>query len=281
MELYVFALLLAGAACHAAWNAIIKLRLQPLDATILISISCGIIALPGLVLFDWPAPRSGLFVIASLAIHFLYYIALAEAYRSGDLGQVYPIARGSAPVLTALISLLVLNEPLGPAGWIGLLTLTSGIGLLSVKGRAGATQLQHRAVGFALLTAVTIAAYSIVDGLGARLSGSALGYASVLFVSDGLMMLAFGFALRGRSLFSSMEKLWPTVLLGGAFSTVSYAIAIWAMTKAPLALVSAVRETSVLFAAVLSVALLKERIVPARLVAAALVVIGLVAIRLR
>lgn len=281
MEWYVFLLLLAGAACHAAWNAMIKLRLEPLDATILISLGTGVIALPFVPFLGMPDPSSWIFMLGSLAIHFLYYIALAEAYRTGDLGQVYPIARGSAPLLTALTSTVVLDEPLGVLGWAGMLTLTSGIILLSFKGRSGVAHLGHRTVVFSLMTATAIAAYSIVDGLGARTSGNALAYAAILFVTDGLMMLVFGFWRRGCTLFHNVEKLWRTLLLGGAFSSVSYAIAIWAMTKAPLALVSAVRETSVLFAAALSVALLKERVLPARVIAACLVVAGLVIIRLR
>ena len=281
MELTVFLLLLGGAACHAAWNAMIKLRLEPLDATILISIGCGLIAAPGLFIFGLPAQASWIFVLASLVIHFLYYITLAEAYRTGDLGQVYPIARGAAPLLTALASTVVLSEPIGLLGWIGLLTLTSGIGLLSIKGQSGLPHLQRRAILFALATAGTVAAYSIVDGLGARLSGSALAYATVLFVGDSLMMLVFGLVRRGRAMFRDVDRLWPTLLIGGAFSTISYAIAIWAMTQAPLALVAAVRETSVLFAALLSVVLLKERVMLVRIVAVVLVVGGLVIIRLR
>ena len=281
MELTVFLLLLGGAACHAAWNVMIKLRLEPLDATILISIGCGLIAAPGLFIFGLPAQASWIFVLASLVIHFLYYITLAEAYRTGDLGQVYPIARGAAPLLTALASTVVLSEPIGVLGWIGLLTLTSGIGLLSIKGQSGLPHLQRRAILFALATAGTVAAYSIVDGLGARLSGSALAYATVLFVGDSLMMLVFGLVRRGRAMFRDVDRLWPTLLIGGAFSTISYAIAIWAMTQAPLALVAAVRETSVLFAALLSVVLLKERVMLVRIVAVVLVVGGLVIIRLR
>ena len=281
MELTVFLLLLGGAACHAAWNAMIKLRLEPLDATILISIGCGLIAAPGLFIFGLPAQASWIFVLASLVIHFLYYITLAEAYRTGDLGQVYPIARGAAPLLTALASTVVLSEPIGLLGWIGLLTLTSGIGLLSIKGQSGLPHLQRRAILFALATAGTVAAYSIVDGLGARLSGAALAYATVLFVGDSLMMLVFGLVRRGRAMFRDVDRLWPTLLIGGAFSTISYAIAIWAMTQAPLALVAAVRETSVLFAALLSVVLLKERVMLVRIVAVVLVVGGLVIIRLR
>ena len=281
MELTVFLLLLGGAACHAAWNAMIKLRLDPLDATILISIGCGQFVLPGLLLFGMPDPASWIFIVASLIIHFLYYITLAEAYRTGDLGQVYPIARGAAPLLTALASTVVLSEPIGLLGWIGLLTLTSGIGLLSIRGGGELPHLQRRAILFALATAASIAAYSIVDGLGARASRAALAYAAVLFVLDGVMMLTFGLAWRGRLMFQGVDKFWPTLLIGGTLSSVSYAIAIWAMTKAPLALVVAVRETSVLFAALLSVVLLKERIVPFRIIAATLVVAGLAIIRLR
>ncbi|NJO12508.1 MAG: hypothetical protein HC872_02525, partial [Gammaproteobacteria bacterium] len=126
--------MLAAAAFHAGWNALLKVRLEPMMAMSLISTACGIVALPFVPLVGLPLPAAWPYVLASLALHLVYYTALAEAYRAGDLGQVYPIARGAAPLMTALGATLWLGEGLGPAGWAGILVLGAGILMLSLRG---------------------------------------------------------------------------------------------------------------------------------------------------
>lgn len=280
MDAHVFLAVLAAAVFHAGWNTLLKVRLEPMMAMSLISTACGIVAIPFVPVVGLPLAAAWPYIIASLALHFVYYTALAEAYRSGDLGQVYPIARGAAPLITAVGATLWLHEGLGLAGWCGILVLGAGILMLSLRGGRDLSRFDGRSVGFALLTALSIAAYTLIDGAGARLAGSPAPYIVWLFVFDGIMMLAFGLWRAGRSVVTEFRRAWTVVLFGGVLSTAAYAIAIWAMTVAPIALVAALRETSVLFAALLGVVVLKEPVMPARLAAAALVLCGLALIRL-
>lgn len=282
MDTTVFLAVLGAALCHAGWNAIIKVRLEPIVALSLISTACGIAVLPFLPLVGAPDTASWPFLAGSLAVHLVYYTALAEAYRTGDLGQVYPIARGSAPLMTAAGATFFIGEQIGPTGWGGLILLTSGIVMLSFRGGREVARFETRAVGFAFLTAVSIAVYTVIDGVGARVSGNVGAYIVWLFLLDAAMMLLFGFWQVGaRRMGEATRDAWVMILLGGALSTASYAIAIWAMTKAPVALVAALRETSVLFAAAIGIVLLGEPVIRLRIVSAAIVLLGLVVLRLR
>ncbi len=279
MEPFVFAAVLVGAACHAGWNTVVKLKLDPLSAISGLAVAAGIASIPLVIIFGLPLAESWPYLAASVALHIVYNAALSEAYRAGDLGQVYPIARGAAPVMTALIGMLWLGEVLGVYGWLGVLIITSGILLLSLRG-GRALDSDKRAVGFALLTAVTITAYSLADGLGGRHSGSPHAYTALLFLLDGIAMAIYGFWRQGPRLVQAFRSNWPTMFLGGVLSIASYWIAIWAMTVAPIGLVAALRETSVIFGAVFAVLLLKEPIKPVRVIAACLVVAGAIFIRL-
>lgn len=279
MDPFVFAAVIVGAACHAGWNTVVKLKLDPLSAISGLAIAAGIASIPLVLAFGLPAPASYPYLAASVALHILYNAALSEAYRVGDLGQVYPIARGAAPVMTAMIGAFFLGETLGLHGWAGVLVITGGILLLSLRG-GRALDTDKRAVGFALLTAVTITAYSIADGLGGRYSGSPHAYTALLFLLDGIAMAVYGGLRMGPRLVSAMRINWPTMLFGGVLSIASYWIAIWAMSVAPIGLVAALRETSVIFGALFAVLLLKEPIRAARVVAAVLVVAGAIFIRL-
>jgi drug/metabolite transporter (DMT)-like permease len=281
MDLVVFVAVLGAAACHAAWNALLKLRLEPLLAISLISIACGIVTVPLLGVVALPTAVAWPYIIASLLLHLVYYVALAEAYRHGDLSLVYPLARGSAPLLTAAVATVWLGEQLGAVGWAGIVTLAAAVLMLSLRSGPARGEVHARTVGFALLTAACIAAYTVVDGTGARLAGSALSYIVWLLALDGLMMLLFGFAYAGRRLFAHFIESWPFMLAGGALATTGYGVAIWAMTVAPIALVAALRETGVLFAALIGVVFLGEPLRPIRVLAAVLAVIGALLIRFR
>jgi len=175
---------LFAAACHAAWNASIKRTLDPLATTVLIAVGAGLVALPGIAWSGLPAPASWPWLIASIIIHIFYFAGLIESYRTGDLGQVYPIARGAAPLMTATMTTAFLGEHLGVAGWSGIVLLALGVLLLSLRGGRDLAKIDRTAVGFALFTAVSICAYSVVDGIGVRAAGPgrASAYSLVLFV---------------------------------------------------------------------------------------------------
>ena len=183
--------------------------------------------------------------------------------------------------MTAGLATLWLGETLGPYAWAGIIVLAAGILLLAVRGGRALQRFDGRSVGFALLTSLTITTYTLVDGIGARLSGSALQYTVWLFLLSGGAMALYGFVRLGKRLAGDFAANWKLTVGGAALSTAAYGIAIWAMTVAPIALVAALRETSVLFAALFSMALLREPVLPARIAAACLVLAGVVLVRLR
>jgi len=280
MQNFVFLAVLFAALCHAGWNALIKTGLDPLRATTVIALGAVAVALPLLLISGLPDAAAWPWLVASMAVHVFYFAGLIEAYRAGDLSQVYPIARGAAPLMTATAATVFVGEHLSALGWAGIAVLAAGVLLLSARGGSGFGNLDRRAVGFALFTAVTICAYSVVDGIGVRLSGNAAGYTLALFVGNGVMLVLYALAREGLGVLQPMPHLWRRALAGGAMQVMSYGIALWAMTLAPIAIVATLRETSVLFGAVIAVVMLKERLRAVRVVAAGLIVCGLVAIRL-
>jgi drug/metabolite transporter (DMT)-like permease len=280
MDSFVFAAVLFAAACHAGWNATIKRGLDPLATTVLISIGAALVSAALLPIVGWPALAAWPWCAASVAIHLVYFAALIESYRAGDMGQVYPIARGSAPLLTAVTTTVFVGERLGLLAWCGIVLLVIGVMVLSLRGGRDLAKLDRQAVGFALFTAVTICAYSVVDGVGARLAGNANAYSVALFAGIGPVMVIYALARRGADVFPAMARHWRLGLAGGALQLGSYGIAIWAMTVAPIAIVAALRETSVLFGAVIAVVFLKEPLRLSRVGAALMIVAGLTLIRL-
>jgi drug/metabolite transporter (DMT)-like permease len=280
MDPFVFAAVLFAAACHAGWNATIKRGLDPLATTGLISIGAAIVSAVFLPVVGLPAAAAWPWCGASVLIHLVYFAALIESYRAGDMGQVYPIARGSAPLMTAIATTSFIGERLGPLGWSGILLLVAGVMLLSLRGGRDLARLDKKAVGFALFTAVTICAYSVVDGVGARHAGSPNSYSVALFVGTGPVMVVYALARRGRDVIAAMGRHWGLGLAGGTLQLGSYGIAIWAMTVAPIAIVAALRETSVLFGAAIAIVFLKEPLRAGRVAAALMIVVGLTLIRL-
>jgi drug/metabolite transporter (DMT)-like permease len=281
MENFVFLAVLFAAACHAGWNALIKVGLDPLSTTTLISLGAGLVALALVPLVGMPASAAWPWLIASVIVHLCYFASLIESYRTGDLGQVYPIARGSAPLMTAAATTVFIGEKLSLIGWTGILSLVAGVLLLSARGGRELAEVDRRAIGFALFTALTICAYSVVDGIGARLSANPNAYSVWLFIGIAFVMLPYAIYRDGPDVIPAMRRFWRRGLAGGALQLLSYGIAIWAMTAAPIAIVATLRETSVLFGAVIAVVVLKEPLRAARIVAASLIVCGLILIRLQ
>ena len=281
MDTLVFFAVLAAAACHAGWNALLKLKLEPVVATALVATASGLVVIPFAFMTGLPNIEAWPYLVASVIIHIGYYLTLAEAYRLGDLGQVYPIARGSAPLMTAALATFWLGENLGVYGWAGIIVLASGILLLALRGGRVAQPFDFRSVGFALLTSLTITAYTLVDGTGARLAGASTAYTVWLFLLSGGVMTIYGFWRVGPRLVGDFKQNWVLAVAGAALSTAAYAIAIWAMTVAPIALVAALRETSVLFGALFATLLLREPWIVARIAAAIMVLVGALLLRVR
>lgn len=277
MDIAVFLAVLAAAACHAGWNAVIKGSGDPLTTTVLVSVAASVVSLAILPITGLPDPAAWPWVIASVVVHLFYFGSLIEAYRYGDMSQVYPLARGSAPLMTGFAASLI-GEYLTPLAWAGLLLLVGGVLLLSLPSRGGA-KFNPRGVGFALATAVTICAYSIIDGVGSRVSLYSPAYTASLFAGCGVVMALYAIARRGFTVFNGTGVRWKVSLAGGGMQVLSYGVANWAMTQAPIALVAALRETSVLFGALIAVFILKESLRPSRIAAAVLIATGLAVLR--
>ena len=278
---------LCGAMLHAGWNALVKSSDDKQADTALVHFLGALVALPVGLWVGLPRPECWPFMAASLAIHVGYYVALAGAYQHGELGLTYPIMRGVAPLLVALGSAAIIGESPSAGAWLGIIGITVGVALvgLSHPGQA----LHHgKAVAFAFANAAIIASYTFVDGLGVRQAGPAvtevLSYVMWLFVLDGFpypLLLWWRRGPMGRQvLVDYARSRWPLAAMGGAASIGSYAIALWAMTRAPVASVAALRETSVLFATVLGTLMLKERFGVQRALGAVVIVGGVMALRL-
>lgn len=279
MEQHVFLAVLAAAAMHAGWNAFLKLRIEPFLAMTLVTAGAGVVGLPGLIAFGFPKLEAWPWLIASIVIHLGYYVALTKAYERADMSQIYPIARGGAPLITAIASVALLGEAILPGQALGIAGLGCGVMLISLLGRRKGAHFDPVALGFAGLTALTITAYTLVDGIGARTAGDPHAYSAALFVIDGFPLLLFALWRRGVEGLKPMRPYLLQGLLGGAMSLGAYWIAIWAMTVAPIPLVAAIRESSVLFAALIAVLILKEPLQWGRACAAVVIVGALVLMR--
>ena len=183
-------------------------------------------------------PAAWPWLVASVVIHLFYFAALIESYRTGDLGQVYPIARGAAPLMTAGAATVFVGEPLSLLGWSGIVVLVAGVLLLSARGGRELARIDRRAVGFALVTALTICTYSVVDGIGARLSRNPQSYVLWMFLGNALLLVPYALWRDGRDVVPAMRRFWRRGLAGGALQVVAYGTVLWAMTLAPIAIVA-------------------------------------------
>ena len=283
----IVAAVLCGALLHAGWNALVKSSGDKTVDTALVHFLGALVALPFALWAGAPQPQSWPFIAASLVIHVGYYVALAGAYHHGELGLTYPIMRGFAPLLVALGSAAVVGESPTPAAWAGTVAITTGVAMVGLA-HPGQALHHGKALAYAFANAAIIASYTFVDGLGVRTEhragGDALRYVLLLFVLDGLPY-PLGVAWRRgrdgrRAILAYARVRWPLAAIGGAASIGSFAIALWAMTRAPVASVAALRETSVLFAAVLGTLLLKERFGWQRAAGTVVIAAGVMALRL-
>lgn len=268
---------LFGAFLHAGWNALVKSSTDKALDTALINLLASFLAIPMVWWLGWPPTHAWPFIAASIVIHIGYYVALSGAYRHGELGLTYPLMRGSAPLLVALSASVTLGETLSVMSWIGVLGICLGVLTLGLSKHAFDAP---KAVQFALVNAVIIASYTVVDALGVRATGSAMQYVATLFLFDGWPFALIVFARRKWKVGPYIRQRWPVCLAGAAASIGSYGVALWAMTQAPVATVAALRETSVLFAALLGVWFLKEVFTMRRAVGTLVIVSGVMALRM-
>lgn len=276
MSLFVFSALLAAALLHAGWNALVRRDADRNAATTAVAAG-GVVVGLFLVPFLPPMDAAAIpFVLGSSCFHIVYYALIARAYRHTDLSVAYPIMRGLAPVIVTVVGAAFLGELVGTAEFAGIVVVAAGIVTLGLDGWRGG----RKGIAAALLNAVVISGYTLVDGLGARASGSAPAYTAWILVGGGVLTVAWNVYRRGAPVLRATRQRALLGLSGGAMGFGAYAIALWAMTVAPIGVVAAVRESSVLFAAALGAVFLGERFGPARWLAAALVVAGLALVRL-
>jgi len=263
---------------HALWNAMLKQAAgEPLLDTALSVAGVSIVALAMLPFAGTPDRAAWPYMLVSAVIHFGYYVTLAGAYRRGDLSFAYPLMRGVAPLIVTVLGIVFLGERPTAVTLVGIALIS--LGILVIAWYAGG---RHTAVaaGWALANAVIIALYTLVDGAGTRASGNAGGYVCWLMFLEGLPYLAWIYATRGRVAHDYLTRRWRRGIAGGAASLAAYGIALWAMTRAPVAVVAALREVSVLFAAGIGAWVLKEGFGWKRMIGAATVVAGVAALRL-
>jgi len=270
--------MLGAALLHASWNVIIKSGGNPLYEITLNTIGAGLGALCLLPFVSLPAAASLPFLMGSITVHFTYALCIASAYKYGDLSYAYTIMRGSAPMLTAIL-LAFLGQAMGLLDWLAVVLLSLGVMTLTLDAiRTGRFHLKGTIIAFG--TALVIMGYTVVDGYGTRQSQSPLGYVCLLFLANAFPMSIFVSLRYKHDFFTYCKSRAHIGMFGGLCSLASYGIALWAMTKAPIALVAALRETSVIFGMLLAVIFLKEQFTFARGIAIALVAAGMICMRL-
>lgn len=273
MSGYVILVILGSALFHACWNAVIKGGTDTLFETVMKTGGGGIVAGLCLPFLPAPAPEAWPYLAATVSIHIAYYLCIAYAYRGADLGYSYTIMRGSAPLLTTLMAVFVLGDALSAGGWLGVILLSTGILTLTLDSlRRGNFSLPVTLI--ALANAMVIMGYTVVDGTGVRLSGNHISYTCWVFFLNAFPILLIALALRKGDYFRYVKKRWKYGLFGGTCSFIAYGLSLWGMTRAPISMVAALRETSVIFGMLLGVVFLKETVTAPRIAAVILVLAG-------
>jgi len=270
MPIHLIFLVLFAALLHASWNALLRSGADRLWSMTVMCIAIAMVCIVAAAFMAPPAMESWSYALLSGLLHVGYNLFLVRSYRVGDLGQIYPISRGSSPVLISLGAAIFAEESITPGELLGVALVSGGIISLAFKGRS----LSVPSLPYALGTGCFIAAYSVVDGIGARLSGAPLAYTVWMCALWGVLMPVVYIGLRGpRSLFSVRPGI-VTAMVGGLVSLLAYAMVIYAMNEAPLGAVSALRETSVLFALLIGYAFLGETLTARRILACVVIASG-------
>jgi drug/metabolite transporter (DMT)-like permease len=276
VPLPVVAAVLLAAFLHAAWNAVAHAISDRLIGFALIGAAATVGGLVLTLLVPGPAAASWPYLAISAALHAGYNLLLLRSYELGEFGQAYPLARGTSPWLVAISAAAFAHETLTPSRLAGVAVISVGLASLVLAGRL--TRADVPAIGAALLTGVTIAAYTTVDGLGVRHSGGALGYAAWLFIAEGAVMPIVAVAARREKLWVQARPHLVVGLAGGVASIIAYGLVLWAQTRGALAPIAALRETSVIIGAVIGALVFRERFGRWRIVATVLVACGVMLI---
>lgn len=278
MSVFVFFAVLGAAFLHALWNALIKTGADKMTGLFVMTLVQGVFGLCIAATRPFPEGAVWWWLLASGVFHSAYKLFLAYAYEHGDLSRVYPIARGAAPMMVLGLSFWLLSDPIAGMEYVGIVVL--GCGILMMARGVFANSESARLVPFALGSAMATAGYSIVDGLGARVLGDAVSYVAWLFVMDAVFFSPICLALKGRGVLTTDPRVWGLNSVAAAASYGAYAVAVWAMTLTPIALVTALRETSILFAVLIGWLIFGDRMDRQKAIAATLIVTGVVLTRI-
>ncbi|MBI4965505.1 MAG: EamA family transporter [Desulfomonile tiedjei] len=271
--------IILGALLHATWNALVRSAADKLLDSVLVIGVAGVLAGGLLPFMPLPAVASWPYLMASVVVHLAYFLFVGLAYRDAELGFAYPIMRGTAPALSAIGATLVLNESPLLLGWVGVFLISFGVLVLSFDSwRTGS--LKTSSLVFALSNAIVIVIYTLVDGQGVRLSNNAISYIGWMFFLIAVFIVLASIVMHRGMVASLLRPNLVRSAVGGACVLGSYGIALWAMTRAPIALVAALRETSVIFAVIIGAYFLGERITGLRVLSVLMVTAGAVAIKI-
>lgn len=269
---------LGSAFLHALWNSLLKVGTSRMGAMMILSI--GEVPIGIAVILSRPALDRHIapWVIAAGCAHFFYKFFLTYAYERGDLSRVYPIARGAAPLIVGVVSSLVLSDVITPAEYAGIVVL--GFGILLMAQGVFAQGENRRLIPYALGSATATAVYTLIDGTGARVAGDAVAYVAWVFVADGLFFSTGILLWKGLDILPTQRRAWGVGMLASAASFGAYGVSVWAMTVAPIAVVAALRETSILFAVLIGWLVFDERMSRGKAAAAVVIVAGVILTRL-
>ena len=272
MTLTVFLAVLGAALLHATWNAAVKTGANKQSSMLILTVWQGVMGTMVVIWRPLPLPEVWPWLIASGVVHMFYQLFLAYAYEQGDLSRVYPLARGSAPMMVMVFSIFALPDVVGPMEFLGVTVL--GLGIVLMAWGALASGENRKLIPFALGAACATASYTVIDGMGARIGGDPLTFVGWLLLMSAFFYVPAILFLKGTAVFRAPRKDWMLGTFTGSASLAAYGIAVWAMTQAPIALVAALRETSILFAVLIGWLVFGDKMNAGKAIAALLIVIG-------
>jgi drug/metabolite transporter (DMT)-like permease len=276
MPITVFAVVISAALLHASWNAIVKSGSDKFLTTIMVTTAAAGLSAVLIPFLAAPATSSLPFAAASALLQIIYFLLLAHTYQVTDMSQAYPLMRGAAPLIVAVVSSFRVTDALSPLAWIGVTAICAGIFSIAFSSRLG----DRAGIRLALLNAFVIAGYTMTDGFGVRRSGTPAAYTLWVFLLTGVPLAIWTITTRGSTFVPYIGRYWRLGVAGGIGTTASYGLVLWAMTLAPIAVVAALRETSILFGTLIAGLMLRESIGLSRIIAACIIAGGAAILRL-